>query len=102
MFSCSPGRVFRRSYSCKRSQWWWGKLEAEMCLDGPAAVRALVRGDLCYPGAVAARLFQRLAAVGARDGFASTDLLTPREKEVVQHVSLELSNKEIATRLCVF
>ena len=50
-------------------------------------------------GAMAARLERDAAAAGLDPGFAGSDLLTPREKEVLSEIIAGASNKEAGRRL---
>lgn len=69
--------------------------------DLAATVRRAVRGEaLCSPRVVAG-LMQRLAAMSEGRGGPDRDRLTPRELQVVRLIDEGLSNKEIASRLCI-
>ncbi len=61
------------------------------------AVRAVFNGEQFFPPAVAARLTDALRAPAPQS--AATDVLTPREKEVLIGVAGGETNKEIAARL---
>jgi DNA-binding NarL/FixJ family response regulator len=61
------------------------------------AVRAVFNGEQFFPPAVAARLTDALRAPVPQA--AATDVLTPREKEVLIGVAGGETNKEIAARL---
>jgi DNA-binding NarL/FixJ family response regulator len=61
------------------------------------AVRAVYNGEQFFPPAVAARLTDALRAPVPQA--AATDVLTPREKEVLIGVAAGETNKEIAARL---
>ncbi|MEI2719790.1 MAG: response regulator transcription factor [Gemmatimonadales bacterium] len=61
------------------------------------AVRAVYNGEQFFPPAVAARLTDALRAPVPQP--AATDVLTPREKEVLIGVAAGETNKEIAARL---
>lgn len=61
------------------------------------AVRAVHNGEQFFPPAVAARLTDALRAPVPQA--AATDVLTPREKEVLIGVAAGETNKEIAARL---
>lgn len=61
------------------------------------AVRAVHNGEQFFPPAVAARLTDALRAPVPQP--AATDVLTPREKEVLIGVAAGETNKEIAARL---
>lgn len=61
------------------------------------AVRAVFTGEQFFPPAVAARLTDALRAPAPQP--AATNVLTPREKEVLIGVATGETNKEIAARL---
>lgn len=61
-----------------------------------SAVRAVFRGEQYFPPAVAARLNDALRAPAPPP--AATDVLTPREKEVLVGIATGETNKQIAAR----
>jgi two-component system, NarL family, nitrate/nitrite response regulator NarL len=67
-----------------------------------AAIRSVSRGEtLCSPR-IAASLLRRLSDLAAqREPLARPPRLTARELEIVELIDEGLSNKEIATRLCI-
>jgi DNA-binding NarL/FixJ family response regulator len=68
----------------------------------PRAVRALVSGGFWVPRALLARFVEATAmsaAGGRRPAPGETARLTPRERQILDGVLENLSNKQIATRL---
>jgi two-component system, NarL family, nitrate/nitrite response regulator NarL len=62
-------------------------------------IRSAARGEAISSPRVVASLFERVATLAA--GSRAPDELTRRERQVLHLVESGLSNKEIATRLCV-
>ena len=67
-----------------------------------AVIGSVVRGEtLCSPR-IAATLLRRVATLAAeRRSWSEPNQLTPREREILQHIDEGLSNKEIARRLSI-
>ena len=63
------------------------------------AIRAVLRGDSCLDGALAAQLLQRLAHEAAPPAEPPVERLTPREHEVLKLVAQGKTNREIAAAL---
>jgi DNA-binding NarL/FixJ family response regulator len=72
--------------------------EPELLLD---AVRALHTGHGLIDPQVTGRLISRFAALSPNIPTHELDLLTPREHEVLRHISRGLSNAEIADTLVI-
>ncbi|MEV5721243.1 response regulator transcription factor [Amycolatopsis mediterranei] len=72
--------------------------EPELLLD---AVRALHTGHGLIDPQVTGRLISRFAALSPNTPTHELDLLTPREHEVLRHISRGLSNAEIADTLVI-
>jgi two-component system, NarL family, nitrate/nitrite response regulator NarL len=70
-----------------------------------ATLESVARGEVLCSPRLAAALFRRVAALAAGRPAAPADpageLLTPREREIVELIDLGLSNKEIASRLSI-
>jgi DNA-binding NarL/FixJ family response regulator len=71
-------------------------------LDLRATIESVSRGEtLCSPR-IAATLLRRLSDLSAqREPIARTPRLTARELQIVELIDQGLSNKEIASRLCI-
>jgi DNA-binding NarL/FixJ family response regulator len=66
-----------------------------------ATLLAVARGELACPPAIAASLFRHVGTLSARRGEPAPDVLTPREREIVELIEQGLSNKEISRRLSI-
>jgi two-component system, NarL family, nitrate/nitrite response regulator NarL len=65
-----------------------------------AAIRAALRGEFTGPPRVAAALVRRVNEAGEQANAPRPDpALSPRELQIVRHLELGLTNKEIANRL---
>jgi DNA-binding NarL/FixJ family response regulator len=68
-----------------------------------AAIRTVAAGDALLSPSVTRRVIDRVAGQPAADGSSQARLeeLTPREREVLEHVARGLSNAEIAAALVI-
>lgn len=79
-----------------------GFVEREASLDELiATVVSAARREASFPPRVATTLLRRVSALATRQASAGVTELTVRERQVVQLIAEGLSNKEIATRLCI-
>lgn len=66
------------------------------------AIHCVMRDELACPPRIAALVFSRVAALGAkRPTSTHKETLTRREHEIIQLISEGLTNKEIARRLAI-
>ncbi len=73
-------------------------IETEMLLD---SIRRAADGDSVVSPQMTGKLVRGLQAVGDAAPAAEKDVLSPREKEILQHLARGSSNKEIARNLDV-
>jgi two-component system nitrate/nitrite response regulator NarL len=66
-----------------------------------ATLRGVARGEAVYSPRMVAVVLQRLAAVTTGQPAAVSNRLTARELEIVDLIDCGLTNREIATRLCI-
>jgi DNA-binding NarL/FixJ family response regulator len=66
-----------------------------------ASVVSAARGEASFPPRIATTLLRRVSALAAPRRPADAAGLTGRERQIVQLIAQGLSNKEIATRLCI-
>jgi two-component system, NarL family, nitrate/nitrite response regulator NarL len=79
-----------------------GFVEREASLDElVAAVVSAAAGEASFPPRIATTLLRRVSSVAEQRVPADVSSLTVREREIVQLIAESLSNKEIATTLCI-
>jgi len=66
-----------------------------------ACILSVNAGDASFPPRIATTLLRRVSSLATRQASADVTALTVRERQVVQLIAEGLSNKEIATRLCI-
>ena len=67
-----------------------------------SVVQGVARGELACSARTAAALLRRVAVLSTqREPPPSQDGLTPREREIVELIALDRSNKQIARELCI-
>jgi len=79
-----------------------GFVEREASLDElVATVLSAARREASFPPRIATMLLRRVSSLATRQVPAAVTDLTVRERQVVQLIAEGMSNKEIATRLCI-
>jgi DNA-binding NarL/FixJ family response regulator len=79
-----------------------GFVESEAGIDAlVAAATGAARGEAAFPPRIATTLLRCVSTLGARRRTVDAAALTVRESQVAGLIAEGLSNKEIATRLCI-